>query len=458
MVSLAQERILLVGDNDRQVHAALSQVMPMAHVTAVPSFFDAIAELSTGRYSTILAAAEPIERRPEAAVRTLRELAGDGRLLLFGHPTLEPLSRKMIEFGCDDYIVTPASPAELQQMFGAPPIRLTPPSAQDSAIEADTSPPVAGSPTAAGKLALAGALPLAGVILDAIIQHPADAPAAAIQQINNELGPNMRLVQTRASEPPPHVPDGMSLLSHATRGSSTQNDGALHLLIPRDEDEIAARHLLAQLAHLSGKLVALKERHRLLERAATTDELTGLFNGRYFKHFLGKMIARAHDQRFPVTLLLFDIDNFKRYNDQYGHCVGDEILRQTASLIRRCCREHDMVARVSGDEFAVIFWDKEPPRQPRDNRASSGSRVPQTIYNILERFQGLIASSEFSGLGVTGRGVLSISGGLAVYPYDAQTPEAMIEAADRALMFGAKKSGKNSIFLIGTGDNPSRPA
>jgi len=104
MVSLAHERILLVGDHDRSMHGALAQVLPMANVTAVPSYFDAIAELCAGRYTTVLAAAEPIERRPEAATRTLRELAGDGRLLLFGHPTLEPLSRKMLEFGCDDYL------------------------------------------------------------------------------------------------------------------------------------------------------------------------------------------------------------------------------------------------------------------------------------------------------------------------------------------------------------------
>jgi two-component system cell cycle response regulator len=193
----------------------------------------------------------------------------------------------------------------------------------------------------------------------------------------------------------------------------------------------------------------------VLERAAITDDLTGLYNGRYFKLFLSKILKRAHDKRFPVTLLLFDIDNFKRYNDQFGHGVGDEILKQTASLMRRCCREHDMVARISGDEFAVIFWETEPPRQPRDvNKPPSVSRVPQTIETILDRFQAMIAASDFPGLGSTGKGTLTISGGLAVYPYDANSSEGLIEAADRALMFGAKKSGKNSIFLVGAGNGP----
>src|SRR5437763_10734081 len=126
MLSLDTERILLIGDRDRQVHAALAQIRPGAEVTSVPSYFDAIAELTNKGYTTVLAAAEPIERRPEAAVKTLRELAGEGRVVLFGHPTLEPLSRKMLDFGCDDYIVTPISPGELQQMFGASPMRIAP--------------------------------------------------------------------------------------------------------------------------------------------------------------------------------------------------------------------------------------------------------------------------------------------------------------------------------------------
>ncbi len=95
---------------------------------------------------------------------------------------------------------------------------------------------------------------------------------------------------------------------------------------------------------------------------AITDELTGLYNGRYFRHFLSRIIERGRAMRFPVTLLLFDIDDFKKYNDKFGHGVGDEILSQTATLMRRCCRDHDLVARIGGDEFAVVFWEKEGPR------------------------------------------------------------------------------------------------
>jgi two-component system, cell cycle response regulator len=131
-------------------------------------------------------------------------------------------------------------------------------------------------------------------------------------------------------------------------------------------------------------------------------------------------------------------------------------LKQTATLIRRCCREHDLVARLGGDEFAVVFWEKEGPRQPRDPQQAPAAphRPPQAPTLVLERFRRLLETSEFSGLGPTGKGTLTISGGVAVFPYHANTMEELIDLADRRLMFGAKQAGKNSIFLVGGGDTP----
>src|ERR1019366_2858729 len=149
----------------------------------------------------------------------------------------------------------------------------------------------------------------------------------------------------------------------ATPGSHV---GALHLTVPDLIDREAAEAFLADAEPIFSKLEVLQDRHRGLQRLAITDELTAVFNGRYLRHFLAKIIEKAHVMRFPVTLFLFDIDNFKRYNDQYGHGVGDEILKQTAALMRRCCRDHDLVSRISGDEFAVGFWEKEGPRAPRE--------------------------------------------------------------------------------------------
>src|SRR5439155_8638820 len=178
--------------------------------------------------------------------------------------------------------------------------------------------------------------------------------------------------------------EGRMILSHPLRAEN-QEVGSLHLLMPRDDEETAARHFLAQLAHLIGKASALSERHNRLQKLAITDDLTGLASSRYFRHFLNKIIDRAKTRYFAVTLLLFDIDDFKKYNDQFGHGMGDEILRQTAKLMKRCVRDHDLVARISGDEFAVVFWEKEGPRQPRDTVAASAqapSRVPASVRAV----------------------------------------------------------------------------
>ncbi len=440
--------ILLIGDARHDLQPAVLAASPGAQVVAVDSVFDAIAELSARPYSTVLAAAEPIERRPESAVRTLRELAGAGRLLLFGHPTLEPLSRKMLNFGVDDYLITPTTPAELGQMLGQSPVRPADEEAAPAVVA--PPPPPAGVPDA---LPLLQGVPLAELVLDALLTAPHDAPAAAVARVNAHLGATATLAFTGVGAADPPAGDGV-VLSHVVRANA-DDLGAVHLTVPAHADETAARHVLAQLAHLFGKVAALQDRHNKLQRLAISDELTGLYNGRYFRHYLNRIVDRARTRMFPVTLLLFDIDNFKRYNDQYGHGVGDEILRQTAALMKRCVRDHDLVARISGDEFAVVFWEKDGPRAPREAQAGTAptagtpGRPPQTPVQILERFRRLLSTQTFKGLGPGGQGTLTISGGLAVYPWHAQTVDDLVEAADKALMFTAKKSGKNSIYLVG---------
>ena len=199
MVRMQHERVLLIGDAEHVVQAALMQAVPAAQVTCVPTLFDGIAELSGNRFTTVLAAAEPLERRPEADVRTLRELAGDARLLLFGHPTLEILSRKMLEFGCDDYVITPPSPGEFQQVFSKASMRLTEPStgsdASDQEVAANQPPP--------SLVSVLVQLPLAEMLLDAMLQSPGDAPAAVVKDINARVGPSLQVHLSQPSQPVP---------------------------------------------------------------------------------------------------------------------------------------------------------------------------------------------------------------------------------------------------------------
>src|SRR4029079_13318259 len=127
---------------------------------------------------------------------------------------------------------------------------------------------------------------------------------------------------------------------------------------------------------------------------------------RYFHRFLATILERAARERFRLTLLLFDIDNFKGYNDRYGHAAGDEILRETARLMQSVVRKGDVVARIGGDEFAVIFWDAEEPRQPT-------SQPPQSVLGAAQRFQRAICEHRFPKLLDQAPGTLTISGGLA---------------------------------------------
>jgi GGDEF domain-containing protein len=449
----ALDRVLLIGDGDRHVQAAVRDALPMTQVVSATNVFDGIAELATGEFATVMVAAEPIERRPEAAVRTLRQLTGGGRLVLFGHPTLEPLSRKMLEFGVDDYLVTPAQPAEVKQMFGSMPMRLASDSlAVDGETESDL-PAMAESPFAR--------VPLADVVLDALLQAPHDPVGSAVRQVAGVLGDSMSLKVMKADQAAPPPADGMMVHTHPVRlGGEVLSQ--LSLQVPENVPADDARHFLSQVGHHLGKLATLQERHAQLQKLAITDELTGVYNGRYFRHFLSKILDKARTMRFPVTLLLFDIDNFKKYNDQYGHAVGDDILKQTAAVMKRCVREHDCVARISGDEFAVVFWEKEGPRMPHPHANGTGNgvpgRPPQTPLQVFARFRGLLNRQEFAGLGNSGQGVLTISGGLAVYPYDAQSADDLYEAADKAMMFGSKKAGKNTIFLVGTDQPTGLPA
>jgi len=214
-------------------------------------------------------------------------------------------------------------------------------------------------------------------------------------------------------------------------------------------------------------------RIRHLERLATEDDLTGLKNRRYIMEFSRQIIEHARGENGQVTVLVFDIDNFKNYNDVYGHGAGDEILKQAAVLMRRCCRAHDVVSRIGGDEFAVVFWDD--PRGPKqrtedrgqktedrhpasrigpsasDRRSASADHPTEAVF-IAKRFVAELEKAELSalgGLGPAGKGVLTISGGLATFPRDGRTNVELFQQADKALL-EAKRSGKNRIYLVGT--------
>lgn len=449
-----RDRVLLIGDSANGMRKALDEAMPGVEITVAPTVFDGLAELVAGRYSAVLANAEPIERRPEAAVRELRELAGDSRVVVFGGATLEPLARKMLDFGVDDYVVTPVGAGELGEVLRERK-REVEKVEESGAVLRSALPRVEAKKAAAtaptGVTGLA-AVPLADVVLDALLRQPGDAAGTVVRNLNEIIAPTFRAAYVAQGAAAPAAPGGMVRIAHPVRAGN-EEAGEVQLFLPPNEEQGSALHFATHLASLMGKVVALQGRHTSLQKLAITDDMTGLYNGRYFRHFLTRILELARQKKFPVTLFTFDIDNFKQYNDKFGHKCGDEILKQTATLIKRCVREHDHVARIGGDEFAVVFWEKDAPRQPHHEGAGTPGRPPTDAGPILQRFQGMLASQDLTLLGAHGKGSLTISGGLAVYPWDASDIDGLIKAADEALMFGAKKEGKNSIALVGSGGN-----
>jgi diguanylate cyclase (GGDEF)-like protein len=200
--------------------------------------------------------------------------------------------------------------------------------------------------------------------------------------------------------------------------------------------------------------ISTAARIRYLEKLATEDDLTSLKNRRYIWEFARQIIERASGRGEEVTLLLFDVDNLKSYNDVYGHLAGDEILKEVAVLMRRCCRAHDVVGRIGGDEFAVVFWDR-PKAAVSDSEAerrTTSGRHPREAISVANRFRGELKKTRLRVLGSDGRGVLTISGALASFPGDGANIEELFKQADKALL-EAKRSGKNKIYIVGEPEN-----
>jgi len=201
---------------------------------------------------------------------------------------------------------------------------------------------------------------------------------------------------------------------------------------------VGARVLNEHAAWL-GSWLRLEEQQRALRLAAFTDELTGAWNRRYFSRFLDAAIEQARGARRTLTLLYFDIDDFKGYNDRYGHAAGDEILVETVRLLESVIRPGDKVCRIGGDEFVVIFYEPKGPRDP-------GSSPPESIYGLATRFQRQICEHRFPKLGDEACGTLTVSGGLASYPWDGSDGESLLALADDLAM-KSKRQGKNVITL-----------
>jgi len=164
-----------------------------------------------------------------------------------------------------------------------------------------------------------------------------------------------------------------------------------------------------------------------LEEIARTDPLTGLLNRRGFDEVLDRELARSHRSGEPCCLMIADLDHFKRVNDRSGHAAGDAALKQTAALITDSVRRGDLVARLGGEEFAVVLPEID---------SNGGLVIAERLRRELQAF--------FAGRAVG----LTISIGLASAPQDGSEAPALTVVADRALYL-AKSRGRNRSMVGG---------
>lgn len=167
-----------------------------------------------------------------------------------------------------------------------------------------------------------------------------------------------------------------------------------------------------------------------LQEQAIRDPLTNAFNRRYLTEFLEKEILRAERKRTPVTIVIMDVDNFKQFNDSYGHKCGDEVLRNITQFLNEHSRRGDVVCRYGGEEFVVLM--------PDVSLEVGSERAEMWRQDFSE------TAIEYDGLEL----FATFSAGVATFPQHGSTGEAILQAADKALL-QSKDTGKNRVTTYG---------
>jgi diguanylate cyclase (GGDEF)-like protein len=178
---------------------------------------------------------------------------------------------------------------------------------------------------------------------------------------------------------------------------------------------------------LQSQLIEIGLLQSKLREQAIRDPLTNLFNRRYLEETLDRELARASREAYSVCLLMIDLDHFKRINDSHGHEAGDHVLRAHADTLSRECRRGDFACRHGGEEFVVVM--------PNISVDTAYERA-EALHNILNSLKIPYGDCSLS---------VTISMGIACYPANGLTSDAILRAADQA-MYAAKEAGRNHIL------------
>ncbi len=162
-------------------------------------------------------------------------------------------------------------------------------------------------------------------------------------------------------------------------------------------------------------------------KLATTDGLTELYNHRYFQEQLQNQISHSQRYEVPLSLIIIDIDFFKKFNDTFGHQSGDAVLKQVAAILKRNVRMTDIVCRYGGEEMSIIL-----PNTKYDEAVA----IAQKLRSLVEEKKCKLSGNRESNV--------TISLGVSTYGNDGQTPSELIETADKRL-YNAKNNGRNRV-------------
>jgi diguanylate cyclase (GGDEF)-like protein len=174
----------------------------------------------------------------------------------------------------------------------------------------------------------------------------------------------------------------------------------------------------------------LRQKNVELHEISIVDSLTGLYNRKHLMETLDKEVSRSQRHSHSFSLLVIDIDHFKKYNDTYGHLAGDEVLSRLASVFKKSIRSSDYAARYGGEEFIIMLPEIDPEQG----------------LVTAERMLKQVAEERFGGEGESIK--VTISVGVASYPENGEDAQSVIRNADAA-MYEAKEQGRNRVILAG---------
>lgn len=197
-------------------------------------------------------------------------------------------------------------------------------------------------------------------------------------------------------------------------------------------DKVSATCPSGETCQLTKEFEQLKQEVERLSGLVSSDPLTGLFNYRHFSHELEQEIERSQRTLQPTSLIMLDVDHFKKVNDQWGHEIGNQALKLIAACIIKNIRKLDIACRYGGEEFSIILPSSD---------ITTSARVAERIRQSIETTPLIISHADGREISIP----LTASSGLSMYTGGIEnTPNHLVEAADEQL-YKAKSEGRNRV-------------